>query len=513
MKNIIKVLSQTTLQLKSSWLILSLTEIFILVLTLLISHIYSPFHSYKKYIIVVGILLMIMTLYVYLTKWLRDCSLEIVYIGMAVIMGLVFMLLIPVYCVPDEQVHYWKAYQLSNQILGVESDVNNIVMRVDDANLPITTEYKSAKSLNKYYRSINDPVNDVSLTSSGYTSWAIPDFLYLLPAIGISLARLLKLNTILLFFCGRFFNAMLFIGSTALSIRKIPIGKLVIFFIGLLPMTLQQTASYSYDAPITACGFLIVSYSLYILYDKQMYIGDWLILAVALSIIITAKSHAYFLLALIPLLGMIKLYKTNKRVSKIILVVIAVGFLFNLLVFLWDNVLFYYDRVTGWYPDGVEFYTIQYLLTHPSSILIVAEGTFRYKFDFYLTSLIGEELGYFNIKVPAIMTWLGAGILACASLRRKKDPIILNKNQRIVMFLISILSIMCVFGGMLLNWTPVGSVAIEGVQGRYFLPILPILLIAAQTVELEIDRKWDKHIICSESLWLVLFVFCIINRY
>ena len=48
--------------------------------------------------------------------------------------------------------------------------------------------------------------------------------------------------------------------------------------------------------------------------------------------------------------------------------------------------------------------------------------------------------------------------------------------------------------GMLLQWTPMGHVSVEGVQGRYFLPFMLILLTACRNRMVLLDRNIDRGI-------------------
>ena len=47
---------------------------------------------------------------------------------------------------------------------------------------------------------------------------------------------------------------------------------------------------------------------------------------------------------------------------------------------------------------------------------------------------------------------------------------------------------------MLIAWTQKDAEFINGVQGRYFLPVIPCLMFALQTGALTLDEKYDKQI-------------------
>jgi uncharacterized membrane protein len=64
--------------------------------------------------------------------------------------------------------------------------------------------------------------------------------------------------------------------------------------------------------------------------------------------------------------------------------------------------------------------------------------------------------------------------------------------------------------GMLFQWTPMGYVSVEGVQGRYFLPFLLILLTALKNRAIFLNRKMDGGIaaavVAGQLLTLTLVI-------
>ena len=56
------------------------------------------------------------------------------------------------------------------------------------------------------------------------------------------------------------------------------------------------------------------------------------------------------------------------------------------------------------------------------------------------------------------------------------------------------LSVGLVIGGMWLGWTPQSDELIGGVQGRYFLPVLPMTICIFQNSLLSLKRCIDKEI-------------------
>ncbi len=66
--------------------------------------------------------------------------------------------------------------------------------------------------------------------------------------------------------------------------------------------------------------------------------------------------------------------------------------------------------------------------------------------------------------------------------------------------------------GMLLQWTPMGHVSIEGVQGRYFLPFMLILLTVCRNRLVLLDRQISRGIAAAAACGQLLTLIYIIRR-
>ena len=67
---------------------------------------------------------------------------------------------------------------------------------------------------------------------------------------------------------------------------------------------------------------------------------------------------------------------------------------------------------------------------------------------------------------------------------------------------------------MLVAWTPVTSLVINGVQGRYFIPFLPVVLMTVKNGWIVCKTNWDREILylllCAD-IFAVLRLFSIVS--
>ena len=259
--------------------------------------------------ILIGVMIII-TYYILFIK--EKKSISMLFIPIAIVLGIVYFMFIPEYETPDEMRHMETAYYMSNQILG-ESEDGNVYMRKcdydhlygddDNNNTFFHKSFNREKYNNYFYNLIFDNGNDNSLIDVGRTPLNAKQYLYFFSGIGILLGRLLGLNSIITFLIGAFLNYLFAVLGIYYAIRKIPICKEMILLISILPITIQQLTSYSYDCMIIVLAFIFISLAMCVLMDNANKI-DFFVLLIVSILLIQAKSGAYAqMILLLPLIG------------------------------------------------------------------------------------------------------------------------------------------------------------------------------------------------------------------
>ena len=116
--------------------------------------------------------------------------------------------------------------------------------------------------------------------------------------------------------------------------------------------------------------------------------------------------------------------------------------------------------------------------------------------DFYLTSLIGGSLGWFqaNLRAPYFYLFVYCVVMLIAAQKDSSDS---NDFPPSLKFVCLVIICLCLFGCMLsmyLGWTFNTESIIQGVQGRYLLPVLLLGLMVVRWRPLAIDLKLDGGI-------------------
>ena len=92
------------------------------------------------------------------------------------------------------------------------------------------------------------------------------------------------------------------------------------------------------------------------------------------------------------------------------------------------------------------------------------------------------------------------------------ETVKIGRFQRFWMVFLCMGSTGLILLGMLFQWTPVGHVSVEGVQGRYFLPFLLILLTAFRNGGVFLNRRIDRGIATAAAFGQLLTLVYVIRQ-
>lgn len=432
--------------------------------------------TFAKVAIVVGLLLMILFVVTYFMGIrFRIDSVKYAVISI-VVLGTILNVFVPVGNVPDEaNAHMINAYHMSNQILRIEDDVNNIKMRKCDLSAFGYT-YVKDQVMDSYLKKMFDNKDlDTELVNSKHQIVPVKrySFTYCLSALGISIGRLLGLNGILCILLGRILNFILFVLCIAYCLRNTPIFKSIFIFIGLLPITLQQAFSLSYDSIVLSLSLLIVSLTIQLFHDKKLNAKKWVLLIGSCTLLIPCKSFAYAPLVLAPIsfvLTKIDFSKFKNKKGRLFLGILVLAILLIYLL----GVAFVGARI----QSG----TILYLIFNPDVLYRVLRNTLYNRGTFILISALGGSLELCTISIFNPITIAYIVVMRFLIVKMNPKKIGMDKKVQLLFMLIifiSFLGSMLAMYGWSYSMGFFDGKTIEGFQGRYLLPVLPLLFLCS----------------------------------
>ena len=313
----------------------------------------------------------------------------------------------------------------------------------------------------------------------------VPDIVYLPMAIGITLGRLLGLSTLLTYYIGRILNLIVFIVITSIAIRIAPYGKNLMAMIMLLPISLQQASSASYDSIINAVILLYIAFILMLYKKESVKAKDYILLTILSVFIVMCKGGVYapicIMLAALPF-GI----KLNKK-SKIVILAAVLSALLAVLIYagypIFKALLF-----EGTARDEGEIYTVADMMSNPSGVINMWWNTLVRRGGSLLAGLLGGRLAWLDIKANWIFLMImGIGLVLMTNI--EGEVLTVSTKERIFIFASHIIAIILIFLSMIVGFTKTDSEVIQGLQGRYFIPLLPLSLMLFKTDMINLKKE------------------------
>jgi uncharacterized membrane protein len=254
-----------------------------------------------------------------------------------------------------------------------------------------------------------------------------------------------------------------------LAVRLIPFGKWVLAILASSPVMILQASTISADAISNGIAFLFIGGTLAVAYHKDLQWKQWTSLAILVFVLFWGKINI-IPLVLLPFL-IIRPSQFKMRHGYILLLALTIT-LFLLEVVGW-NVLAYSKLHTP--PDGTDpTGQIKFILTHPLEFASILGGDIMTKGFKYLQNWIAIY-GFNYWPVPSWTYYLYVAGLISALLIKVEE---IEKRMRLALLTVFVISYLSTITLMYLTFNPVGHATIEGVQGRYFATVMPLLCLA-----------------------------------
>lgn len=437
---------------------------------------------------------------------------EKLYLISLLTIGLFYIFIFAPATTPDETVHFKSAYYLSNFLCCPVQQLRSepVLMRSEDFHF-FNQVISIAQSKDNYLSVLqNFSLLDHSteyIAARREIAVANAPLGYVVSGIVIALGRMLHLGFYPIFYLGRLSNLLVYASLTYIAMQRTPVGKNVIFVLSLLPMTLHITASFSYDCYAIAFTMIFLVEILRTIYLPGSFCTKQMVILSLLGFAVAATKVVYIpVLLAFFLIPNSKISENNKKAigTKVtMLMVCCVLFILSFLPQLTSNLtsedLDYTDQ---------QSYTISWVLHNILPTIRIFLRTLKYNYELYIEEMVGVSLGWFQIFFDTGIVYIFVFIILLSFGIEQSEPYQHGFTIRLTLFSAVAASILLVLASMFFAWTPLNDVQIAGVQGRYFLPLLFPLSIAAQNSILKIEEKYMRYIF---AIILTLNFSCIMS--
>lgn len=404
------------------------------------------------------------------------------YVCFALPIGLFLAVATPPFQTPDSVNHFYRAIQVSEgQLHSVRAGatsggwIDESVVGFADAFSPMAA-HKDVK------------VDGSMLAQAAGRHWGgarrvvefpgtaiYPAYAYLPQAVTIAVARVINMSVPSTYRLTCITDLLVSVGLTVWALLIGRRTSLWIFAVGLLPSTLMLYSSVSQEVILLPACFLLVA-ALDRAFEDPSPLGRVALVAGCLVLVACLTARP-------PYAGLLLLYfcpalRLDAQVSRYALVRRCLWVAATTLVAVTVIVLFSRTTWAPVPPPRSVVGQISWLLHHPMAIPHLAVATLRQNGLFYYQSFIGV-LGWLDTHMHAgyyrIFGVMAAALAVVTLLERAAATDAARGADRAIVASAFVACLAMIFAALYLSWTPVGQEVVDGVQGRYFLPLVPLL--------------------------------------
>jgi hypothetical protein len=431
---------------------------------------------------------------------LNECSVERLYPVCALLLGLIYLTALTPLSVPDEGHHYQSAYELSNVLL-LRADKRGKGDSADFDYTDFTLHHNTSAGYSRIARIVNAPAEqgqDIPIPrprEHNYFPMHLPQ------AMGLALARVLGFNFIWTFWLGRLFNLLFYILLSYWAIRIVPRFKALFSLVALSPMSLHQAASFSYDAFVNALSLLLLALLLRAILTEKPWDSRAFGTALVVNMLLTPAKIVYYPISSLALLIPKSRFR-NRRTRVVYLIAFFLLPLLFMLLFRLRGLTYTAVAVAGKAVnrEGRHIYTLSFLLSHPVQTAKLFIVTALDNIVLWMKGAVGALLSGLSLPLPEWIPFVYIALLILSGIHKEQEGPCLGGRVRrtfcAVAFVVSILVML----SMCVGWTSDTSDVIQGIQGRYFIPILPLALLTLNGNTLVLKRNFDRELMLMGCL-------------
>jgi uncharacterized membrane protein len=418
----------------------------------------------------------------------RPAFLPTLAVLLALPLGLVYAAWNPPFTVPDERAHFYRSFSVSTGTCVAPriQPIPQALTEIPNPVLPYRSDLFKAALQPRW--SDGEPSRFANAAANGYT--CVP---YFASAAAIELGKLIRAAPLDLIYMGRLGNLAVYLCCVYLALFLAPIGRYFLFCLALMPMSLHQAASLSADGITIGTSLVLFAYVLKLGRSPERLSR---LQGAALAFLLLWTTFCKFNLWLWLLVFLIPLRKFGngkRRWAAIALILLPA----TLLVLLWPrinaenvNAFLQLRNLRGIFPSE----NLHFLVTSPLHYGAILLQTLQEAGPQYLAQFVGRSLPFEAAFPAGALVYLA--ILALAAISEGSGG--LPRAGKILCAFLFLGSAVSIFIFLWITDTPRSTLTAAraglsafstGVQGRYFIPIAPALLLVLSNSRIRMNPK------------------------
>lgn len=461
-----------------------------------------------RFVFILGGILLLGALYQFKSQYFTKY--ENTFVIIALVIGMFMILFTPntTFIAQDDETHFRRTYQFLDLNETEWSDSKH-QMRIAGSFPPNAIKSREELGMQTEYLNVNDGNTIYTSTAPGKFSYSM--LAYVHSSATLKVGEMLNLPFFIWFQLGKVSNLLVYIAAMFFAIKKMPIKKYLLFFFALLPTNIFLASSYSTDGIITS--FIMLGFVLFLnkWYSEEKVTIKWTAAyLLSMSFGIFPKA-VYAPIILLPLLFKDDKFQSTRSKRKFKIGIILIFFAI-MSTFVLPTIL---SPAVAGDPRGVGYTSmlgqLRLVLSYPIDFIVIMYKNAGFNF---IDKMIGPDtvvqighLGNLSNIMHYIVVFLLIGLTI---INTEGEKIKLDTLTRGLIITILFIIILLIWTALYLDFTAVGATFIQGVQGRYFLPILIPLLYICTIPSLTTDikeRDMQSIVYLSCSIILLLGVY------
>jgi len=468
--------------------------------------------------------------------WVR--TLEFALVTIALLAGTAFVAITPPFQNPDEAPHFYRAMQVADGgMLSVENkpgqgDANDRSIGgevlLDAQSLVTASGFETGfDETSKFSDLDHEALSQYRFGGeSEYRRFdntaAYPPLAYLPTSAAVLVGKTLNLPLLSALYLGRMFSLLASVALLFLALRTAPFARWAILTLALLPSTISQAASFGADGMTIGVCFAAVAYVIRLAtQDAAVRPAQWALmtgLGASIALVKPTYIPLGLLLALVPILN-----KHARSATAWVGLVIAGG-VGAALTLGWQRINAFVD--IGVNPANNMYDQRDFVLSHPVAFVKAVAQTLFLDPPNGLTNQKGDLYrGIFGdfawLRTPLPMFFVLALTVALTLslvVTSRGDRILVPAGRNrlwwtLILGAALVATVLLVALALYLYFTPTAGPAVQGLQGRYFLPMVLLLAFLCVGGRLVSQRPAKITIVVVLVASLVVSVYVLVLRY
>lgn len=426
-----------------------------------------PFNAVFIAMLIMSIVVETALFYIIYKTKKKQWPIEKIFVCLASIIGIFYVLALPIGRAPDEESHFFRAYEISTGHLVSDTTNEGSIGSFEPSDIEIIRSFKEnnvsyaeiAENMNQYPNEDNQSF----IINSAYNYNLLS---YSPQVVGIWIGRLLHLPFTIIIYLAKLLNLFACITILYFSLKFIPFLKNILFLLAFLPITMQSMSSFSPDGLVIATATALISFVLYTIYTLKTKLSTHhFFLMFFICLFLSMSKIAYAPLCLL-LFAIPKERFTST--SKKYLIIFGMGAALFIILLTW---LLLAPSMQSVSDSSTQISTI---LHNPIKYIAIVLHSLSTNFNMYFYGFFGGYLEWFNVVlsplyiIPSFVVF----IILCHTEYQNST---ITKSFKVIAAVSSLVLVLITFTTMFIQWTKVGESVIDGVQGRYFLPIMLLI--------------------------------------